>query len=133
MAGREAGRPRAGEDRFAAYLEAIVAALGHASRTDPARAYCTGLLLPGERKSVEPMAARIEPGRVQAKLVVNTDITEHKQLERKYLRAQRMESLGALAGGWAVAGPIRHPPDQHGRRRRTGDGSAGYTVGNGGC
>src|SRR5215210_6610124 len=67
MAGREAGRPRAGEDRFAAYLEAIVAALGHASRMDPARAYCTGLLLPGERKSVEPMAARIAPGRVQAK------------------------------------------------------------------
>jgi SRSO17 transposase len=66
MAGREAGRPRAGEDRFAAYLEAIVAALGHASRRDPARAYCTGLLLPGERKSVEPMAARIAPARVQA-------------------------------------------------------------------
>jgi SRSO17 transposase len=31
------------------------------------RAYCTGLLLPGARKSVEPMAARIEPGRVQAR------------------------------------------------------------------
>jgi SRSO17 transposase len=32
----------------------------------PLKAYCTGLLLPGERKSVEPMAARVEPGRVQA-------------------------------------------------------------------
>jgi SRSO17 transposase len=29
-------------------------------------AYCTGLILPGERKSVEPMAARVAPGRVQA-------------------------------------------------------------------
>ncbi|BAE49215.1 Transposase [Paramagnetospirillum magneticum AMB-1] len=30
------------------------------------RAYCLGLMLPGDRKSVEPMAARVEPGRVQA-------------------------------------------------------------------
>jgi SRSO17 transposase len=67
MTGRDVGRLRASEERFAAYLDAVVAALGHASRMDPARAYCTGLLLPGERKSVEPMAARIEPGRVQAK------------------------------------------------------------------
>src|SRR5215218_7096192 len=56
----------AAEQRFAAYLDAITAALGHADRTGPARAYCTGLLLPGERKSVEPMAARLAPGRVQA-------------------------------------------------------------------
>ena len=41
-------------------------ALGHADRKAPLKAYCTGLLLPGERKSVEPMAARVEPGRVQA-------------------------------------------------------------------
>src|ERR1700712_1986384 len=57
---------QAGEARFASYLDGIVAVLGHASRIPPARAYCTGLLLPGERKSVEPMAARIEPDRVQA-------------------------------------------------------------------
>jgi SRSO17 transposase len=63
---KEARRPRTGEERFAAYLEAIVAVLGHASRAAAARAYCTGLLLPGERKSIEPMAARIAPGRVQA-------------------------------------------------------------------
>jgi SRSO17 transposase len=59
--------PRTGEERFAAYLDEIAAVLGHASRAAAARAYCTGLLLPGERKSVEPMAARIAPGRVQAK------------------------------------------------------------------
>lgn len=58
---------RAGEARFAAYLEAITAGLGDVRRSASARAYCTGLLLPGERKSVEPMAARIDPGRVQAK------------------------------------------------------------------
>ncbi|MGO9770855.1 MAG: IS701 family transposase, partial [Roseiarcus sp.] len=40
--------------------------LGHADRIAPFRSYCTGLILPGERKSVEPIAARVEPGRVQA-------------------------------------------------------------------
>jgi SRSO17 transposase len=61
-----AQRPRTAEERLAAYLDAIVAVLGHASRAAAARAYCTGLLLPGERKSIEPMAARIAPARVQA-------------------------------------------------------------------
>ena len=41
--------------------------VGHSRRAAAARAYCTGLLLPGERKGVEPMAARIEPGRVGAR------------------------------------------------------------------
>src|SRR3712207_2630895 len=58
---------RRGEVRFAAYLDEIAAVLGHARRAAAARAHCTGLLLPGARKSVEPMAARIEPGRVQAR------------------------------------------------------------------
>jgi SRSO17 transposase len=52
--------------RFAAYVEAITSALGHADRAAPFRSYCAGLLLPGDRKSVEPMAARMEPERVQA-------------------------------------------------------------------
>ncbi len=54
------------ESRFAAYVEALGAALGHAARMAPFGSYCAGLLLPGERKSVEPMAARVQPGRVQA-------------------------------------------------------------------
>ena len=60
-------RPRSDKERFAAYLDAIVAVMPHRRRAAAARAYCTGLLLPGERKSVEPMAARIEPDHVQAK------------------------------------------------------------------
>lgn len=66
MTEKIARRLRSGEKRLEAYLDMTAGALGHASRVDPARAYCTGLLLPGERKSIEPMAARIEPGRVQA-------------------------------------------------------------------
>src|ERR1700747_190881 len=56
-----------GEARLAAYLDAIVGGLGHARRAASARAYCTGLLLPGERNSIEPMAARLDPPHVQAK------------------------------------------------------------------
>ena len=54
------------ESRFALYVERLSSALGHADRKAPLKAYCTGLILPGERKSVEPMAARVEPARVQA-------------------------------------------------------------------
>jgi SRSO17 transposase len=60
-------QPLTSEARLAAYLDAIAGVLGHASRAAAAQAYCTGLLLPGDRKSIEPMAARLDPGHVQAK------------------------------------------------------------------
>jgi PAS domain S-box-containing protein len=40
-------------------------------------------------------------GNPKSKLVINTDITEKKKLEAQFLRAQRLETLGALAGGIA--------------------------------
>lgn len=55
-----------GESRFAAYVEALTATLGHADRAVPFHSYFTGLVLPGPRKSIEPMAARVAPARVQA-------------------------------------------------------------------
>jgi SRSO17 transposase len=58
--------PGDSESRFSAYVEALGAALGHADRIAPVRRYCAGLLLPGDRTSIEPMAARVEPDRVQA-------------------------------------------------------------------
>lgn len=54
------------ESRFSAYVESLSRCLGHADRVAPFRAYCTGLLLPGDRKSVEPMAARLRPDRTAA-------------------------------------------------------------------
>jgi SRSO17 transposase len=45
-------------------MEGLANAAGHADRHVPLRNYCTGLLLPGERKSVEPMAARLAPDNV---------------------------------------------------------------------
>jgi SRSO17 transposase len=56
--------PGAQQKRLAAYLDSLAQAAGHADRIVPFKAYCTGLLLPGERKSIEPMAARLDPDHV---------------------------------------------------------------------
>lgn len=44
---------------------------------------------------------RDETGRPQSIFAINTDATERKKLEQQFLRAQRMESIGTLAGGIA--------------------------------
>jgi len=57
--------PGSQQKRFAAYLDCLAQAAGHLDRALPLKSYCTGLLLPGERKSVEPMAARLFPDNVR--------------------------------------------------------------------
>jgi SRSO17 transposase len=52
--------------RFAKFVEGLAGVIGHADRSGPLRDYCTGLMLPGERKSVEPLAARTAPARTAA-------------------------------------------------------------------
>jgi len=47
--------------RFEEYLEHLASGLGHADRHEGLRGYCTGLMLPLARKSVEPLAARVDP------------------------------------------------------------------------
>src|SRR5256885_240225 len=42
---------------------------------------------------------RDDRGEPQSVLVINTDVTERKKMESQFLRAQRMESIGTLAGG----------------------------------
>ena len=90
-----------GESRFVTYVEGITQALGHADRATPFRSYCAGLLLPGDRKSVEPMAARVEPGRVQA---------AHQSLHHFVAKADWSDEavLAAVRGRvLPVVGPIR--------------------------
>src|SRR5499426_2089173 len=53
--------------RFRVYVERLTAALGHQDRHGPLRDYVTGLCLPGERKSIEPMAALVDPRHVRAR------------------------------------------------------------------
>jgi len=54
------------QSRFEAYCRPITAALLHADRHQPAQWYLKGLMLPGGRKSVEPMAARVCPHNVRS-------------------------------------------------------------------
>jgi SRSO17 transposase len=62
------GLPRAecSESRFAKYVEGIASVIGHADRVRPLWDYCVGLMMPCERKSVEPIAALTAPKRVGA-------------------------------------------------------------------
>ena len=52
-------------DRLATYLDRLSQVAGHADRIVPMQNYTKGLFLPIERKSVEPMAARLAPGNVR--------------------------------------------------------------------
>src|SRR5271154_5571578 len=54
------------ESRFSAYVEGLVSVIGHRDRARPLHDYCVGLMLPCERKSVEPMAAATAPSRTAA-------------------------------------------------------------------
>jgi SRSO17 transposase len=95
-------------DRFAEYVGRLAEVLGHADRAEPLRAYLTGLLLPGERKSVEPMAAKLDPRHVRARhqsmhhFVANAvwDDGEVLQVARDYALAQ-MERHAPVAA-WVV-------------------------------
>src|ERR1700678_4144788 len=57
---------RASEARFVEYIESLAPVLGYVDRAGPLKDYCTGLLMPGERKSVEPIASVIAPSHVSA-------------------------------------------------------------------
>ncbi len=57
---------KSSESRFVAYVEGLVSVIGHKDRAQPLRDYCAGLMLPCERKSVEPIAAVTAPARVAA-------------------------------------------------------------------
>src|SRR4249920_144204 len=46
---------------FERYLAHLGEGLGHADRQAGLRGYCTGLMAPLKRKSVEPMAAHLAP------------------------------------------------------------------------
>ena len=52
--------------RFATYVEGLAGVIGHKDRVRPLRDYCMGLMMPCERKSVEPMAAVTAPSRTAA-------------------------------------------------------------------
>ena len=88
--------------RFEAYLERLSLAVRHADRREPLRAYLTGLLLPGERKSVEPIAAKLDPLHVRAR---------HQSLHHFVAEAPWSEwELLQVARDYALAALERHGP-----------------------
>ena len=64
--GMGVARAKAIESRFERYVDGLVSVIGHADRVGPLHDYFMGLVLPGEHKSVEPIAAITAPGRTAA-------------------------------------------------------------------
>src|SRR3984885_7245822 len=64
MSSRQLDLSRQGK-RLQVYLDGLTEVAGHADRVIPIENYIKGLMLPIERKSVEPMAARLAPGNVR--------------------------------------------------------------------
>ena len=52
---------------FERYMEHLCAGLGHSDRHAGLRGYCTGLMAPLKRKSVEPMAAHLAPASTRSR------------------------------------------------------------------
>jgi SRSO17 transposase len=88
--------------RFDSYVDQLAGVLGHADRVWPLRAYLTGLLLGGERKSVEPMAAKIDPRRVSR---------AHQSMHHFVANAPWEDgALLAIARDYSLAQLERHAP-----------------------
>jgi hypothetical protein len=77
------------EARFATSISGLCEVIGHVDRAAPLRDYCTGLVMPGERKSVEPMAAITAPERVAA---------QHQSLIHLIGYSPRSDERGARHG-----------------------------------
>jgi SRSO17 transposase len=95
-------------ERFGTYVEALAEMIGHADRAAPLRDYCLGLLLPGERKSVEPIAAVTAPARVSAQhqsllhFVANAPWSDERVLGRiQELSLPLIEASGAIEA-WII-------------------------------
>jgi SRSO17 transposase len=83
--------------RFRVYVERLAQSLGHADRHEPLRGYLTGLVLPGGRKSVKPMAALVAPGRVrQTHQSLHHLVAEAPWEDAAVLKAVREYALAAI-------------------------------------
>jgi SRSO17 transposase len=60
-------KKRSEEHDLESYLDWLTVALGHVDREAGLKGYCRGLMLPLERKSVEPIAAHLDPRHVRAR------------------------------------------------------------------
>jgi SRSO17 transposase len=95
-------------ERFDAYVKRLTEQVGHADRHWPLEAYLTGLLLTGDRKSVEPMAAKIDPRHVsRLRQSMHHFVAKASWDEQLILAVARDYALGQLerhapVGAWIV-------------------------------
>lgn len=91
---------------FDVYLEHLSEGLGHADRHAGLRGYCTGLMLPLPRKSVEPMAARVDPMHASARhqslhhFVAKAEWSEAEMLRR--VAQWVIPKMDFASGGWWI-------------------------------
>src|SRR5450756_2059026 len=90
--------------RLQAYLDGLTQAAGHADRVVPIENYTKGLMLPIERKSVEPMAARLAPGKVrQMHQSLHHIVADAAWSDAAVLRQVRNQVLPAMTRKHALA------------------------------
>ena len=91
-------------ERLQAYLDGLTQATGHADRGVPMENYTKGLILPIERKSVEPMAARLAPGNVrQMHQSLHHVVADATWSDDALLRQDRSQVLPAMTRKHALA------------------------------
>src|SRR3984957_5746814 len=96
--------PGAQQKPLPSYLDGREQAAGHTDREKPLKAYCTGLLLPGERKSVEPMAARLAPDNVRrTHQSLHHVVADAPWSDKDVLRQVRQYALAAMTEKEPVA------------------------------
>ncbi len=91
-------------DRLQSYLDGLTQVAGHADRVLPIENYTKGLLLPIERKSVEPIAARLAPERVrQMHQSLHHSVAEAAWSDEGVLRQVREQVLPAMTSRQKLA------------------------------
>ena len=91
---------------FDDYMAYLMQGLGHADRYSGLTGYCTGLMLPLSRKSVEPMAARVDPMHASAKhqslhhFVAKAQWSDQELLRR--VAQWVVPVMDFSAGGWWI-------------------------------
>jgi SRSO17 transposase len=100
-------------ERFDEYLGHLAEGLGHADRHAGLRGYCTGLMLPLSRKSVEPMAASVDPLHASAKhqslhhFVAKAEWSDEELLRR--VAQWVVPRMDFADGGWWVVDDTGFP------------------------
>jgi len=100
-------------DRFDGYLRHLAEGLGHADRAPGLKGYCMGLMLPLTRKSIEPIAASVDPWHVSARhqslhhFVAKAAWSDEDMLRR--VRDWVMAKMGLEGGGYWIVDDTGFP------------------------